>query len=70
MDREDTLNIFRRFYKGKDAVKDSIGIGLALSKAIIEKDNGRITVESQKGEGTTFIVKYFHTNYDYECIEN
>ena len=61
MSVEDTINIFKRFYKGKNANadKDSIGIGLSLSKAIIEKDNGRIVVESKKEKGTTFIIKYF-----------
>lgn len=59
MDDEDTLNIFKRFYKGKDASRDSIGIGLSLSKTIIEKDNGMVTVESIKEQGTTFTIKYF-----------
>lgn len=61
MSAEDTINIFKRFYKGKntDINKDSIGIGLSLSKAIIEKDNGQIVVESKKEKGTTFIIKYF-----------
>ena len=61
MSVEDTINIFKRFYKGKNANadKDSIGIGLSLSKAIIEKDNGQIVVESKKEKGTTFIIKYF-----------
>lgn len=59
MDEEDTLNIFKRFYRGKASIKDSVGIGLALAKAIIEKDNGRVIVESEKGTGTTFIIKYF-----------
>lgn len=48
MSEEDTINIFKRFYKGKNAGKESIGIGLSLSKAIIEKDNGQIVVESKK----------------------
>ena len=60
MDDEDTLNIFKRFYKGKEANKDSIGIGLSLSKTIIEKDNGIVIVESKKNQGTTFIIKYFY----------
>lgn len=59
MSTEDIVNIFKRFYKGKNAGKDSIGIGLSLSKAIIEKDNGQIVVESKKEKGTTFIIKYF-----------
>ena len=60
MDKEDTLNIFKRFYKGKDSTKDSIGIGLSLSKAIIEEDTGRIAVESEKNKGTIFTIKYFN----------
>ena len=60
MDEEDTLNIFRRFYKGKNANNDSVGIGLSLSKKIIEKDNGIIVVESSKEIGTTFIIKYMY----------
>jgi len=60
MDDEDILNIFKRFYKGKEANKDSVGIGLSLSKTIIEHDKGVVIVESQKGQGTTFIIKYFY----------
>ncbi len=51
-------HIFERFYKGESSSEDSIGIGLSLSKSIIEKDNGKITVTSNKKE-TTFMIKYF-----------
>ena len=56
--KEDINHIFERFYKGKDSDYDSIGIGLALSKSIIEKQNGKISVESSD-DGTTFTIKYF-----------
>ena len=56
--KEDINHIFERFYKGKDSDYDSIGIGLALSKSIIEKQNGKISVESGEN-GTTFTIKYF-----------
>lgn len=59
MDEEDVVNIFKRFYKGKNASNDSVGIGLSLAKAIIERDNGSVEVSSDKGVGTTFVVKYF-----------
>ena len=59
MSEDETLNIFKRFYKGKNSSSDSNGIGLSLAKAIIEKDNGRVIVNSTKGEGTTFSIKYF-----------
>ena len=56
--KKDLPHIFERFYKGKDSDYDSIGIGLALSKSIIEKQNGKISVESSD-DGTTFTIKYF-----------
>ena len=58
MDKEDQKHIFERFYKGKNSNKDSIGIGLALAKTIVEKDNGYITVESEINKGTSFYIRY------------
>ena len=56
--KKDLPHIFERFYKGENSTPDSIGIGLALSKAIIEQDNGKIDVKSDNN-GTQFIIKYF-----------
>ena len=61
MSKEEQKNIFKRFYKGKNSSKDSIGIGLSLAKTIIEKDNGRVVVESKEEMGTIFIIKYFYS---------
>lgn len=58
MSKKDLQNIFKRFYKGKESSRDSIGIGLSLAKKIIEKDNGLIKVDSNKGVGTTFEIRY------------
>ena len=58
MNEKDLKNIFKRFYKGENSNKDSIGIGLSLAKTIIEKNNGYITVESELNKGTTFTIKY------------
>ena len=55
---KDIPHIFERFYKGSNASADSIGIGLALAKTIIEEDNGTIDVESND-KGTKFTIKYF-----------
>ena len=55
--KKDISHIFERFYKGENATSDSIGIGLALAKTIIE-ENGKISVESNKN-GTIFTIKYF-----------
>ncbi len=56
--KEDLKHIFERFYKGKNSSENSIGIGLALSKSIIEKNGGMITCISEIGVGTEFVVKY------------
>lgn len=55
---EDVKHIFERFYKGKNSSENSIGIGLALAKSIVEKDNGYITCSSELNKGTTFEIKY------------
>lgn len=56
--KKDIKHIFERFYKCKNTKTDSIGIGLALAKIIIEEDKGTISVESNKLE-TKFIIKYY-----------
>ena len=59
IDKEDLIHIFERFYKGKNSSNESVGIGLALSKSIIENNNGYIGVESEIRKGSLFIIKYF-----------
>lgn len=56
--KKDLPHIFNRFYKGENASADSIGIGLALSKSIIEEDNGTVSVDSDE-YGTRFMIKYY-----------
>lgn len=57
---EDLPNIFKRFYKAPASRKnDSVGIGLALSKSIIEAHDGIIEAKSKLGEGTAFTI-IFH----------
>ena len=57
INKKDIKHIFDRFYKISND-KDSIGIGLALSKSIIEKDNGKINVISDNNS-TIFEIKYY-----------
>ena len=59
IEKEDLPHIFNRFYKGKNARDDSVGIGLAMARAIIAKQGGDITVESEKSRGSKFTVKFF-----------
>lgn len=56
---QDLRHIFERFYKAKNSAADSIGIGLAFAKTIIEADKGQISVKSQEGEGTEFTITYY-----------
>ncbi len=56
---EDLPNIFKRFYKAKTSQKsDSVGIGLALAKSIVEAHNGFIEVQSTIGVGTRFTITF------------
>lgn len=55
----DLPHIFERFYKGGSSTKDdSIGIGLAMSKSIIEAQGGYIRVKSEVGTGTEFNITF------------
>ncbi len=55
---EERDKLFRRFFNGASAREDSIGIGLALAKEIVEKQGGYISVDSQEGKGTCFVIKF------------
>lgn len=54
-------NIFKRFYRVNQEVNpNSVGIGLALSKSIVEGMGGRITVKSEEGKYTWFMLTFVH----------
>lgn len=56
-------HIFERFYKGQtNKNAESVGIGLALSKSIIEGNGGIIDVKSKVDEGTTFTITFLNIN--------
>jgi len=55
----DLPNIFNRFYRGANSGENSIGIGLALSKAIFTAQGGDISVRSERGIGTSFEIRIF-----------
>lgn len=58
INKKDMKHIFDRFYKSQNSDENSIGIGLSLSKSIIEAQNGHIYVDSKDGEYTKFIIRY------------
>ena len=58
--RSEQNRIFRRFYRGdNDTVRaqEGSGVGLYLSRTIIERQGGTISVRSAEGEGSTFIIQ-------------
>ena len=57
--KEDLPYIFKRFYRGKNAGDDSVGIGLAMAYSIVTSQNGDIEVTSEKDEGTEFKIKFY-----------
>jgi signal transduction histidine kinase len=57
---EDLPHVFERFYRGdksRTVSNGNAGLGLAISKAIVEAHGGTISVSSQTGFGTTFAVR-------------
>lgn len=57
--REDLYHIFKRFYRSRFS-KDiqGLGLGLTLTKAIVEAHNGTIEVDSELGRGTLFTMNF------------
>lgn len=57
--KEDIPHLFERFYRGKNASEGGIGIGLALSKEIIECQNGTLRAENMPGGGACFEIRFY-----------
>ncbi len=55
INKEDLKNIFTMFYQSDDSSKGT-GLGLYIVNEAVEKLQGKITVDSTLGEGTTFTV--------------
>lgn len=58
-EKEDIPCLFERFYRGKNAEKGGIGIGLALSGAIIEMQNGVISAANLPEGGACFEIRMY-----------
>lgn len=59
---EDLPYIFNRFYKGKNAAENQVGIGLAMAQAIVAKQGGDITVTSENNRGSEFTIKFYRAS--------
>lgn len=58
IDPEDLPHLFERYYKGRNASEESIGIGLALSRSIAAAQNGTLTASNVPG-GAEFTLKLY-----------
>lgn len=58
--KKDLPHLFERFYRGEKSAKDSAGIGLALAKAIIEKQNGQVRAENSAQGHARFCIRWYH----------
>jgi signal transduction histidine kinase len=59
IEKERLPRIFDRFYhleQSGDNLFEGIGLGLAITQQVIKQHNGRLTVESEPGKGSTFSI--------------
>lgn len=64
IDPEDLPHIFERFYRADKARSREIegfGLGLSIVKMFVEQQGGQVEVESQKGNGSTFRIRFPRT---------
>ena len=57
--KEDIPQIFSRFWRSevsRERARGGLGVGLAITKEIVDQHNGTISVESELGKGTTFTL--------------
>lgn len=57
--KEEIPHLFQRFYRGQNAVEGGVGIGLALSKEIIERQNGTIRAKNLPEGGACFEIRFY-----------
>lgn len=59
IEEKELANVFKRFYRVHQEVNpNSVGIGLALTKSIVEGMGGKIHVDSKVGEYTNFVMTF------------
>lgn len=61
IDKKDLAHLFERFYKGTNSGEQSVGIGLALAKIIIDSQNGVLTAENRPEGGALFSITFYKT---------
>ena len=57
--KEDIPHLFERFYRGKNAGADSVGIGLALARMIVAEQGGTVTADNPAEGGARFVIRFY-----------
>ena len=55
----DLPHVFERFYKGSNSDDRSFGVGLALARMIITRQNGTVKAENRKNSGAKFTMRFY-----------
>ena len=59
IDPEDLPHLFERFYRGKNADENSVGIGLALARQIVAAQNGTLWADNRPEGGASFTMRFY-----------
>jgi signal transduction histidine kinase len=57
IDPADLPHVFERFHRGKNCREEGSGLGLAIVRSIVQAHSGRVTVESELGAGSRFVIE-------------
>jgi two-component system phosphate regulon sensor histidine kinase PhoR len=58
--REEQQRVFEKFYRGQDQIRSSVdgsGLGLAMAKLVVRAHGGKLSLQSEPGEGARFTVR-------------
>ena len=58
-DQADIPCLFERFFKGKNATPESVGIGLALARSVVAAQNGTIAAANAPSGGACFTIRFY-----------
>lgn len=56
---KDLTHLFERFYRGDHASPDSTGLGLAIAKELLERQNALVHAENAPEGGGQFVVRFY-----------